>query len=186
MTKKNLVILLVIGIVVIAGVIITLSKRQSEESSKNSNNNSLNNNFGNNLIDDTTGLIPKNTDFNEKNSNTDTSNEPQPSPFSQVTNTLEPNIITYSLFGYSPSTLEITKGTTVTFKNSAETSMWTASGIHPTHREYPTMGGCIGSAFDACKGVAKGESWSFTFDKVGTWKYHDHLLPSRTGTIMVK
>jgi len=184
MTKKNLIIILVAAIVIIGSIAIFLSSTQPEESSKNSNSNPSNNNSNSNLVDSATGLTSDNTTSSQTNSNTN--GQPQSSPFGQVTSTLEPNTITYSLFGYSPSTLEISKGTTVTFKNSAETSMWPASVIHPTHKEYPTTGGCVGSTFDACKEIAKGESWTFTFDKVGSWKYHDHLLPSRTGTITVK
>ena len=64
--------------------------------------------------------------------------------------------------------------------------MWTASAVHPTHRAYPTTGGCLGSTFDACKGVQPGASWSFRFDIAGTWKYHNHLNPNNTGAIVVE
>ncbi|OHA38709.1 MAG: hypothetical protein A3G03_02780 [Candidatus Taylorbacteria bacterium RIFCSPLOWO2_12_FULL_44_15c] len=64
--------------------------------------------------------------------------------------------------------------------------MWTASAVHPTHRAYPTSGGCLGSTFDACAGVQSGNSWSFKFDISGTWKYHNHLNPGDTGTIVVE
>ena len=64
--------------------------------------------------------------------------------------------------------------------------MWPASAFHPTHKAYPTTGGCLGSTFDACKGVLPGESWSFKFDIAGSWKYHDHLKPIVFGTIVVE
>ena len=98
----------------------------------------------------------------------------------------EKNEVIYTNAGYSPATLTIKKGETVTFKNQSSSSMWTASGIHPTHRLYPTTGGCIGSTFDTCKGVEPGDSWSFRFDISSTWKYHNHLSPSDTGTITVE
>ncbi|OHA25032.1 MAG: hypothetical protein A3D52_00625 [Candidatus Taylorbacteria bacterium RIFCSPHIGHO2_02_FULL_44_36] len=88
--------------------------------------------------------------------------------------------------GYSPSILTVKKGETVTFKNQSSQSMWTASAVHPTHRAYPTSGGCLGSTFDACAGVQSGNSWSFKFDISGTWKYHNHLNPGDTGTIVVE
>ncbi len=97
----------------------------------------------------------------------------------------EKNVVTYSDSGYSPSTLTVKKGETVIFKNQSSNSMWTASAVHPTHRGYPTTGGCIGSTFDACKGIQSGDSWPFKFDIAGTWKYHNHLNPSDTGTIYV-
>ena len=95
-------------------------------------------------------------------------------------------VITYTDTGYSPSTLEIKIGDAVTFKNQSSRPMWTASAAHPTHRIYPTTGGCIGSTFDACKSVEIGDSWSFRFDITGMWKYHDHLNPSYFGTIIVQ
>ena len=107
------------------------------------------------------------------------------SPVSQAP-VVEERIITYTDSGYSPATLQVKKGETATFKNQSLQSMWTASAAHPTHRAYPTIGGCLGSTFDACKGVQPGDSWSFKFDIAGTWKYHNHLSPTDTGTIIVQ
>ena len=109
----------------------------------------------------------------------------QQPPASQVPAVKE-NVVTYTNSGYSPSTLTMKKGETVTFKNQSSQSMWVASAVHPTHRGYPTTGGCLGSTFDACQGVRPGNSWSFKFDISGTWKYHNHLSPSDTGTIVVE
>ncbi|HXK35365.1 MAG TPA: hypothetical protein VJ103_02595 [Candidatus Paceibacterota bacterium] len=95
--------------------------------------------------------------------------------------------INYTLGGFLPSTLTVTKGTTVTFFNShTENSVWPASAFHPTHIAYPTTGGCIGSTFDACAEISPGGSWQFTFDIPGTFKYHNHLSPPETGTIVVE
>lgn len=116
-----------------------------------------------------------------------TSNQQTPSqpPLGQ-TPAAGKNIITYTDTGYSPTILKIKNGETVIFKNNSSQSMWTASGVHPTHRLYPTTGGCIGSTFDACQGIQPGQSWSFKFDIAGTWKYHNHLNPSDTGTVVVE
>lgn len=95
--------------------------------------------------------------------------------------------VVFTNLGYSPVTLTIAKGTLVVFKNESESDrMWPASARHPTHEEYPTTGGCMGSTFDACRGLAPGESWSFTFDFAGTWRYHDHVNPRFTGVIIVE
>lgn len=88
--------------------------------------------------------------------------------------------------GFNPSTLTIAKGTTVTFTNTDTNPHRVASNPHPVHTDYPTTGGCVGSTFDSCANIAPGESWSFTFDEVGTWGYHDHLNPGTTGTIIVE
>ncbi len=109
-----------------------------------------------------------------------------PQPSTAQTSVAEINVVTYTNAGYSPSTLRIKAGDTVIFKNQSSQSMWTASGKHPTHLLYPTTGGCIGSTFDACKGVQPGDSWSFKFDLPGTWKYHNHLNSSDTGAVIVE
>ena len=102
------------------------------------------------------------------------------------TSVTKESVITYTDDGYSPSDLEITAGETVIFKNESQQSMWPASAMHPTHKDYPTTGGCLGSAFDACMGVQPGDSWSFKFDIAGNWKYHDHLSPKNFGAIVVE
>ena len=102
------------------------------------------------------------------------------------TSVTKESVITYTDAGYSPSALEIKAGETVTFKNESQQSMWPASAMHPAHKEYPTTGGCLGSAFDACMGVQPGDDWSFKFDIAGNWKYHDHLSPKNFGAITVK
>ena len=100
--------------------------------------------------------------------------------------------ITSSGSGFSPSTLGIRQGETVTFENEGAQPSWPASAIHPTHTVYPNsnIAKCASAEentiFDSCKGLLKGEAWSFRFDIVGTWKYHDHLNPSHYGTIIVE
>ncbi len=88
--------------------------------------------------------------------------------------------------GFQPKKITIQKGTTVTFKNAGKNFHWPASDFHPTHSLYPTeKSGCLGSNFDACKGLASGKAYPFTFDKVGSWTAHDHLYPGLTMQIDV-
>ena len=42
------------------------------------------------------------------------------------------------------------------------------------------------SIFDTCKGLKKGESYEFTFNEIGSWKYHNHLNPGQQGTVVVE
>jgi plastocyanin len=97
-------------------------------------------------------------------------------------------IITSS--GFSPRILTIKVGDTVTWVNKDSAPHWPASDVHPTHRLYPGSGiekcGSGEEIFDACKGLAPGETFSFTFKYKGTWPYHDHLNPGLTGTIIVQ
>ena len=87
-------------------------------------------------------------------------------------------VVNMSDTSFSPSTLTVAVGTTVTFTNNGQGNHWPASDPHPTHT------GLAG--FDAKQGLATGESYSFTFTKAGTFGYHDHLNPSLRGTITVQ
>ena len=95
------------------------------------------------------------------------------------------NTVFYTDKGFSPNSLTIRKGATITFQNQSTHDMRPASDPHPAHTDYPTTGGCVGSTFDACRIIKPGAYWSFEFDSVGTWKYHNHLNPSDTGTVIV-
>ena len=103
------------------------------------------------------------------------------------------NVIEITSSGFTPSTLTISKGDTVTWINKDTEEHWPASALHPTHTVYP--GSDIkkcgtaeqGNIFDACDpGLAPGESFSFTFNEVGTWSYHDHLIGGLFGKIIVE
>lgn len=85
--------------------------------------------------------------------------------------------VNYSDSGYTPNTITVKKGTTVTWTNQSSGGMWTASAVHPTHQLLP--------GFDALKNFAKGGSYDYVFAKVGTWKYHNHVKVSDTGTVVV-
>jgi len=80
--------------------------------------------------------------------------------------------------GFSPPKFEVKASTTVTFTNRDSEPHWPASGAHPTHEICP--------GFDSLKGLATGESYSFTFKEVKTCPMHDHLNSSITGSIVVK
>lgn len=105
-----------------------------------------------------------------------TPNSPESS--TQTANVQSKVVITYTDAGFMPQTITIKSGDIVTFVNQSSRKMWTASDPHPAHTNYPD--------FDEKVSVGKGESWSFVFDKVGSWGYHNHNNPSDTGTIVVK
>ena len=89
--------------------------------------------------------------------------------------------------GFSPLTAKVKVGEKVAFVNKdSSRTHWPASAVHPTHAVYPESGGCIGSKFDACEGLAFNAEWTFTFNEKGSWNYHDHLNPSLTGTVVVE
>ena len=88
--------------------------------------------------------------------------------------------VNYTGSGFNPATVEINKGDTVRFVNQSSGGMWVASSPHPTHTDYPS--------FDEKGTVQNGSSYEFTFLKVGSWKYHNHVnFPGGGfGTVVVK
>ena len=93
---------------------------------------------------------------------------------------------------YVPDVVHISAGQEVVWVNEdGERLFWPASHIHPTHAAYP--GSAIqkcgtdeqGSIFDACAGLPRGAEYSFVFTQVGQWRFHDHINPQATGTVIV-
>ncbi|MCR4368278.1 MAG: hypothetical protein NUV67_00020 [archaeon] len=102
------------------------------------------------------------------------------------------NTIIYTSDGYSPNPLTITVGETVTWVNESDIDMWPASAMHPTHTVYPGSGieKCgteeEEGLFDACRNIASGESFTFTFLEEGEWAFHDHLTSGKFGKVIVQ
>lgn len=103
------------------------------------------------------------------------------------------NVIEMTASGFSPDTITVSAGETVTFVNKDTVKRWPATDIHPTHTVYPGSdikacfnGGDSSGMFDSCRGLEPGETYSFTFTEVGTWDYHDHLKARFTGTVVVE
>lgn len=80
--------------------------------------------------------------------------------------------------GFFPESVRIKKGQSVTWLNEGGQPHWPASDLHPTHGIYPE--------FDPQEPITPGESWTFTFTKLGVWRYHDHLRPILRGIIEVR
>lgn len=99
----------------------------------------------------------------------------------------EPKIIHVKITedGFYPDRVNINPGDTVVWTNQGEKLHWPASNFHPDHTFYPEPGGCLGSNFDACRGLKKGEVYEFRFNIVGNWPVHDHLFPGLIMTVEV-
>jgi plastocyanin len=97
---------------------------------------------------------------------TPTKPTPTPTPGPTVVVT----IITQSngAFAFSPQTLSITAGTTVTWNNN-------------TAAPHTVTGSSFGSA-----GISPGGSYSFKFTQAGTFAYHCMFHPYMTGSVNVK
>lgn len=87
--------------------------------------------------------------------------------------------------GFNPEQVTVWSGDSVTWSSSGA-SHWPASNAHPTHGDYSSGDGCIGSQLDACKPLEAGQSYTFRFDKTGTWGIHDHLNPGLGMSVKVR
>ena len=113
---------------------------------------------------------------------TQTQISPSPSealqPTSSPSGTMaEENSVTLTADGFSPANLTIEVGTKVTWTNKSGEAATVHSAPHPTHTNYPPLN--LGTFKD-------GETLSLTFDKAGTYGYHNHLDPSQRGTIVIQ
>ena len=79
--------------------------------------------------------------------------------------------------GFIPFTLAVKAGTKVTWINKSGGTATVSSDPHPTHTNYPPLN--LGKFDD-------GAALTLTFDKAGTYSYHNHLNPSQKGIIMVR
>ncbi|MSR78540.1 MAG: hypothetical protein EXS59_00105 [Candidatus Taylorbacteria bacterium] len=108
-----------------------------------------------------------------------------------TTETVAPKtvMIAYSDKGFSPSMVTIKSGDTVTFVNQSGEAMWIGADEHPTHTQYSGTKlrehcpDTAGVAFDQC---SRGKEYSFTFNKIGSWGYHNHSNASMTGVVVVE
>jgi plastocyanin len=80
--------------------------------------------------------------------------------------------------GPYPKRVTIKRGQAVNFVNRSQDDWWPASDPHPIHTDY--------EGFDAGRVIGPGHSWTFRFDRPGTWTYHNHLSPELKGTVVVK
>mgnify|MGYP003338743037 CR=1 FL=1 len=96
----------------------------------------------------------------------------------------ETTVVRYDGATFSPQVIKVKAGSKVWYVNQSrlERPMYVASDDHPTHEKY--------AGFDAAtvngKFPAPGENFEFVFEKKGRWSYHDHNLPSATGTVIVE
>lgn len=86
-------------------------------------------------------------------------------------------VVVLSDGGFAPLSVTVKSGTVVSFVNEGDGQMWVASAPHPTHSILPD--------FDQKASVGNGGTYEYTFTRVGTWKFHNHAVPSQTGTVIV-
>ena len=115
-------------------------------------------------------------DVAQPNDTTPTANDTSPAPDEAAPAPSERMLITYKDEGFEPRNITVKKGTSITVKNESSRDAQFSSSEHPTHRDNPEMN---------LKTLAPGESDSYVATDVGSWTYHDHLSPDKTGTVTV-
>lgn len=127
-------------------------------------------------------LLKGQTKQQSSNNTSSDQNSQQVKPTVQPTTGSEQNkntaAVEYNGQGFNPKSITVKVGDTVTWTNKDTDKLWVASNPHPVHTDY--------SGFDALKAIPTGETYSFTFTKVGTWGYHNHLEPDKKGEIIVE
>jgi hypothetical protein len=85
--------------------------------------------------------------------------------------------IQYTKDGFVPGELEVPVGAHVAFKNTTYEPLLVESNPYPWHSDYPT--------FHAAKDYLYGETYTFQFNEVGTFGFHNFNKPGDHGTIHV-
>jgi plastocyanin len=103
---------------------------------------------------------------------------PAPTPSTQnnsnanppSSNTSQANTVSIENMAFTPATLSVKKGTTVTWTNndSVEHTVTADNGVGPNSQS-----------------LENGKSYSFKFDQVGTFKYHCSIHSSMQGSVEV-
>jgi plastocyanin len=83
----------------------------------------------------------------------------------------------YTASGFSPQTITLTSGKTLTFKNDTSETIQVDSNPHPQHTDNPELNAGT---------IMPGESKTVTLTKAGTWKIHNHLDSTDQATVIVQ
>lgn len=93
--------------------------------------------------------------------------------------TAENAYVTMTANGFSPETIQIKKGQTVEWTNNDTAPHQIGADPYPSHSSLP--------GFFSERPVAQGETYTYTFEKTGTFTYHDNTKPdSYRGTVIVE
>ena len=88
-----------------------------------------------------------------------------------------PDTIIFDGSSFSPTSITVKSGTTVTIKNTSQQDMQMDSNPHPVHTDDTDLN--VGD-------VPPGQTKTFTVTKKGSFGYHDHLNPSIEGKITIE
>jgi plastocyanin len=110
-------------------------------------------------------------------SQTKTNSSPSSQTQDSSSSTQSSGTITFDGTMFSPASLSVKTGTTVTIKNTSSEELQFDSDPHPVHTDDTDLN--VGA-------VPAGQSKTFMVTKAGTFGYHDHLDPSIQGKITIQ
>lgn len=87
------------------------------------------------------------------------------------------NIVKITANGFSPKSITVKMGESITWENTDTANHTVNSDNHPTHLLYQFLNLSV---------IKPGDKKSITPPKVGTFTYHDHLNPSLIGSVTVQ
>jgi plastocyanin len=97
-----------------------------------------------------------------------------------VTKTIPVSVaaVTITKDGFTPSTIQVERGITVTWTNTDSATHQVVTDPHPGHTNLKDLDS---------DPLNQGDSSSFTFENTGTFTYHDEMNPLRfKGPVIVK
>ncbi len=189
MNKKVLIPLLFVGVLVVA-IIIAVVVRKDNSTTSNTNTNSAANSSNSNRTANTQQQNSRSNTNLTSNANTNQAvnssvvNSSQALNSNQVVNQSTAATSTTVLANgstFSPATVTIRTGGTVTWTNNGTPAVYVAPDDHPSHLRYRGIWDDNGTG-----SIAAGESYSQTFSIPGTYYYHDHLNSATVGTVVVQ
>jgi plastocyanin len=147
--SSSIALIVVVVVVAIAGALYVVTKGRSAKTTSNPQSSTSSTN---------------NTDMSSGSNNSNAS--------TGSTNPQTTNKVTIQNFAFSPASITVKAGTTVTWTNND-------SAAHTVTENDGKSGG------PASGDVNPGSTYSFTFKTAGTYQYHCAIHPSMTGTVVV-
>ena len=127
------------------------------------------------------GVFALTSNSDEPTSSTTQSSD-QGSPSQNATDTTgdstdSTNTITYTDDGFSPVSLTVAAGTTITVKNDSSGILQFSSNPHPEHTDEEDLN---------LKSLSPGKTATFTVSRTGSFGFHNHLNEEHDGTLVVE
>jgi plastocyanin len=159
-TSNNKIVVILIGVIVLLGGYLIFNKSSTPGTETAS-------------VPGATTTSPVTT------TTTQTKNVPKTTTTKTTTTTMTKDglyVIYYTSKGFSPATLQITRGKGVRFINNSDKAMRIFAD-----QKYDT----VYSSLNESKSVGRGATYDFVFNEAGNWAYHNENNQNDRGTVIV-